>query len=88
MREKDYILSIRESDSPKSFLLMSLLRESFWYLGGCSALFFGTSCFVTDCLVTLLLCTEAGTRTICSIFRKMINEGGEMTAVSCSSFQR
>ena len=63
MREQDKILSIRESALPKSFLLRSLFRESIWYVGGCSALYFGSSCFVTDCAVTLLLNTEAGTRT-------------------------
>ena len=67
MREQDKILSIRESALPKCFLLMSLFRESIWNVGGCSALYFGSSCFVTDYVVTLLLYTEAGTRTNCFI---------------------
>ena len=36
MREQDKILSIRVSALPNSFLLMSLFRESIWYVGGCS----------------------------------------------------
>ena len=35
MREQDKILSIRVSALPNSFLLMSLFRESIWYVGGC-----------------------------------------------------
>ena len=61
MREEDKILSVRVSALPNSFLLMSLFRESIWYVGGSSALYFGNSCFVTVCVVTLLLYTEAGT---------------------------
>ena len=75
MREQDKILSIRVSALPKIFLLLYLFRESIWNLGGCSALCFGSSCFVTDCVVTLLLYTEAGTRTDCSMSREMINDG-------------
>ena len=41
----------------------------------CSTLQFGSSCFVTDCVFTLLLYTEAGTRTNCSISIQMINDG-------------
>ena len=74
MREKGKNLSISVSALPNSFLLMSLYRESIWYVGGCSALYFGSSCFETDCVVTLLLYTEAGTRTNCSISRQMIND--------------
>ena len=73
MREQDKILSIRLSALPNSFLLMSFFEESICYVGGCSALYFGSSCFVRDCVVTLLLYTEAGTRTNCSISRQMIN---------------
>ena len=75
MREQDKILSIRESALPNSFLLMSFFRESNWYVGGCSALYFGSSCFVTDCVVTILFYTEAGTRTNCFISRQMNNDG-------------
>ena len=75
MREQDKILSITVSALPNSFLLMSLFRESIWYVGGCSALYFGSSCFVKDCVVILLLYTEAGTRTNCSISRRMLNDG-------------
>ena len=75
MREQDKTLSISVSALPNSFLLMPLLRESISYVGGCSALYFGSSYFVTDCVVTLLLYTEAGTRTDCSISRQMINDG-------------
>ena len=46
MREQDKILSIRES--VHNFLLISLFRESIWYVGGCSILYFGSSCFVAD----------------------------------------
>ena len=75
MREQDKVLSISVFALPNSFLLLSLFRESIWYVGGCSALHFESSCFVTDCAVTLLLYTEAGTRTNCSISRQMINDG-------------
>ena len=59
-REQDKVSSIRVSALPNSFLLMSLFRESIWYVGGCSAFYFESSCFVTDCVVTILLYTEAG----------------------------
>ena len=75
MRDQDKILSIRESASPNRFLLMSLFIESIGYVGGCSALYFRSSCFVTDCVVTLLLYREAGTRTNYSKSRQMINDG-------------
>ena len=75
MREQDKILSYRLCALPNSFLLVSLFSESMWYVGGCSALLFGSSCFVADFVVTLLLYTEAGTRTICSISKQMINDG-------------
>ena len=65
---------------------MSLFRESIWYLGGCSALCFGSSWFVTDCVVPLSLYTEAGTIRNCSILRQMINDGGIMTVISCNNF--
>ena len=63
MREQDKILSIRGSALPNSFLLMSLFRKSIWNVGGCSVLYFGSSGLVKDCVGTLLLYTEAGTRT-------------------------
>ena len=75
MREQDKLLSISVSALTNSFLLISLFRESIWYVGGYSVLYFGSSCFITDCAVTLLLYTEAGTRTICSISRQLINDG-------------
>ena len=75
MREQDKILSIMVSALPNSFLLMSLFRESIWYVGGDSALYFESSCLVTDCVVTLLLNTEAETRSNCSESRQMINDG-------------
>ena len=75
MREQDKVLCIRESALPKCTLLMSFFRESICYVAGCSALNFGSSCFVTDCVVALLLYTEAGTRTSCSISRQVINDG-------------
>ena len=59
-REHDKILSIRVSALPNSFLLRTPFIESIWYVGGCSALYFGSSCFVTDCVVTFLLYKEAG----------------------------
>ena len=62
---------IRASALPNSFLLTSLFRESTWYVGGFSALYFGNSCFVTDWVVTFLLYTETGTRTNCSLSRQM-----------------
>ena len=86
MREQDKILYVRGSALPNSFLLMSLFRESIWYVAVCSALYFGSSCFVTDCAVTLVLYTEAGTRTNCSISGQMINDGRCMTAISCNQF--
>ena len=73
MREQDKILSIRGSALENNFLFISFLSESIWYVGGCSAFYFGSSCFVTD--FALLLYTEAGTRTNCSISRQMINDG-------------
>ena len=73
MREQDKIYSIRGSALPNNFLLR--FRDSICYVGGCSALNFGSSCFVTDCTVTLVLYTEAGTITNCSISRQMINDG-------------
>ena len=84
MREQDKILPISVSALPNSFLLMSPFRESIWYVGGCSVLYFGCSCFVTDCVVTLLLYTEALTRTNCSISKKGLMTGGVMTASSCN----
>ena len=75
IREQDKILSIRGSAFPDNFLLLSLFRESIWYVGGCSALYFGSSCFVTNCVVTFFLYTEAETRTNCSISRKMKTDG-------------
>ena len=75
MRDQDKMLSIRVSALPSIFLLKSLFRESIWYVGGCSALYFESSCFGTEFVVTLLLYTEAGTRTNCSISRQMINDG-------------
>ena len=84
MREQDKTLSIRVSALPNSFLLMSLFRESIWYVGDCSAFDFGSSCLVTDCVVTLLVYTEAGTRTNCFISRLMT--GSVMTANSCNPF--
>ena len=50
MREQDKILSI--SESVHSFLLISLFRESIWYVGGCSVLYFGSSCFVANSCYT------------------------------------
>ena len=72
IRGQDKILSTKESALQNNFLFTSFLSESIWYVGGCSALYFGSYCFVTD---TLLLYTEAGTRTNCSISRQMINDG-------------
>ena len=86
MREHDKILFIRGSALLNSFLLMSLFRESIWYVGGCSALYFGSSCFVADCAVTLLLYTEAGTRTNCSISGQMINDRRWCDCNSCNHF--
>ena len=73
MQEQDKILSIRLS--VHTFVLMSLFRESIWYVGGCTALYFGSSCFVTGRVVTLLLYTESGTRTNCSTSRQTIDDG-------------
>ena len=75
MREQDKILSIRVSALPNSFLLMSVFGESIWYVGFCSGLYFGSSCFVTNSVVTLLFYTEAETRTNCSRSRQMIIDG-------------
>ena len=47
LREQDKILSFRVSFLPNSFLLLSLFRESIWYVEGCSFSYFGRSCFVT-----------------------------------------
>ena len=84
MREQDKILFFSVSALPNSFLLR--FREPICYVGGCSAFYFGSSCFVTDCAVTLLLYTEAGTRTKCSISRQILLTGGETTAISCNLF--
>ena len=59
---------------PNSLLFMSFFRESIWYVGCFSTLYFGSYCFVTDCVVTLLLITEAGTKTNCSVLGQMIND--------------
>ena len=73
MREQDKILSIRVSALANSFLLR--FRESIWYVGDHSAVYFESYCFVTDCVVTLLLYIEAGTRTNCSISRQTVDDG-------------
>ena len=75
MREQEKILYFGVSALQNSFLLMSLFRESIGFVGGCSGLYFGISCFVTDCVVTLLLYTKAATRTNCSKSRQMNNDG-------------
>ena len=75
MREKDKNLSVGVSPLSNNFLLKSLHRESICYVGGCSTFYFGTPCFVTDCVVTLLLYTETGTKTNCSISIQMIIDG-------------
>ena len=75
MREQDKILSIRVSALQNCFLLMSFFRESIQHVGGSSSFYFGTSCFVTACVVTFLSYTEAGTRTNCSMSRQIINDG-------------
>ena len=75
MREQDKILSFRVFALANSFLLMSLYRESIGYVAGCSALCYEISCFATECVVTLLLYTEAGTRRNGSFSRQTNNDG-------------
>ena len=88
MREQDKTLSILVSDLPNSFLLMSLFRESKWYVGGCSALYFGSSCFVRNFVVTLLwVCTQKlGQEQTAPCQDKWLMTGGVMTANSCQPF--
>ena len=84
MREQDKILSLRVSALPNGFLLVCFFSESIWYVGGWSVSYFGSACFVTDCIVTFLLYTEAGTRTNCSQSRQMTNDGRCNDCFSCN----
>ena len=85
MREQDQILLFRASALPNSFLLMSAIRESIWCLGGCWVLNFGNSCFVTDCVVTLLL-QKLGQEQTVPYKDKWLLTGGVMAANSCNPF--
>ena len=86
MREQDKILSISVSALPNSFLFMSLFRESIWYVGGCSALYFGSSCFVIDCAAHSCYTQKLGHEQAAPYQDKWLRKGGEMTAISCNPF--
>ena len=51
-------------------------------MGFCEGWYFGRSCFVTDWVIKLLLYTEAGTRTNCSISKQMVIDGGVISLMS------
>ena len=76
IRGQDKILLTKESALAKSFLLKSLVSESIWYVGFCSVWYFGRSCLITVWEFNLLLLyTDGGTRTNCSLSRQMVNDG-------------
>ena len=64
----------------------SFLSESIWYVWFSEGKYFGSSCFVTDQLIKLLLYTEAGTRRNCSKSKHAVNDGGVITLMSCKPF--
>ena len=87
MREQDKILSISVSALSNSFLLMSVVRESVWDVGGCSALYFGISCFVTDIAQSHSCYTQKlGKEQTAPFQDKWLMTGGEMMAFSCNLF--
>ena len=62
------------------------LSESVSYVGLCEARFSGSSCFVTDWILKLLLQTEAQTRKNCSMSNQMVNNGRTKTFYELCSF--
>ena len=63
------ILFTRGETLVESCWLISFLNLSLWYVGVCSGLFLGSFSFVTMVGQLLLLLTERGTRTNCSVSR-------------------
>ena len=83
IREQDKILSTKESALENNFLFISFLTESIWYVGFREGWCFGSSCFVADWLIKLLVYTEAGTRTNCCISRQMVNDSRSNNFIEC-----
>ena len=74
MQGESKILFIGGEAPVESCWLISLFNVPLWYVGVCSGLYLGSSCFVTLVGLLLLFYTERSTRTNCSISRKMIND--------------
>ena len=75
IRGQDKNLSTEESALENNFVFTSFLSESTCYVGFREGWYFGSSCFVTDWVIKLLLYTEAVGRTHCSTSRQMVNYG-------------
>ena len=60
IRGRDKILLTRESALENNFSFISFLNESTWFVRFCWGWYFGSSCFVTDLVIKLLLYTETG----------------------------
>ena len=86
IRGQDKILYTKESALANYFLPSSFLSESIWCVGFCEGWYFGSSRFVTDWVIKLLLYTEAGMKTNFSISEELVDHGGVINFVGCKLF--
>ena len=77
---------VKESALANNCLFFNFMSEPVWYSALCIDWYFGSSCFLTNWVFKLLLYTEAGTETNCSLSRQMVNHGGVITFMSCNPF--
>ena len=81
IRGQDKVFSTKVSALANSFSFISFSSESICYVGFCLVWYFGSSCFASAVvlnlwlLLLLLLYTEAGTRTNCSLSKQMVIDG-------------
>ena len=89
MRGQDKVLSTKESALANSFCF-SCFSDSIWCIGFYSAQYFASSCFVTAGVFkfSLLLNTDAGTRTNCSVSSQNVNDKRVIALMSCMTFSR